>query len=103
MTIGYSGSGVHKNKPASQSLKGLGPIPQGRWRIGAPYRSQSVGPYALRLTPDTSTKTFGRTALLIHGDSIKAPGTASNGCIILPRSVRERIWTSGDRDLLVAA
>lgn len=37
----------------------------------------------------------------IHGDSIRAPGTASHGCIILPRAIRDRIWASGDRALQV--
>jgi hypothetical protein len=45
------------------------------------------------------TETFGRSALMIHGDN--RTGTASEGCIILPRRVRHIIWDSGERKLKV--
>jgi hypothetical protein len=51
--------------------------------------------------PDPGTETFGRGEFRIHGDSIAHPGTASHGCIILPRAVRDAIWRSGDRALEV--
>ena len=38
----------------------------------------------------------GRVAFQIHGESRSNPGNASKGCIVLPRSIRERIWTSSD-------
>ncbi len=98
---GYSGSGRGKNNPSLQSAVGIGPIPQGKWTIVERYDSKNVGPYALKLEPVAGTKTFGRSAFRIHGDSIKNPGTASHGCIILPRIIRTKIWTSGDRDLTV--
>jgi hypothetical protein len=44
---------------------------------------------------------FGRSGFLIHGDSIIRPGTASRGCIILAREIREQIAASGDADLEV--
>ena len=47
--------------------------------------------------------THGRSGLLMHGDSKEHPGSASHGCVILPRSVREEVWQSGDRDLEVVA
>lgn len=43
----------------------------------------------------------GRTLFRIHGDSRLNPGTASVGCIILPRHVREQMSASGDIDLVV--
>lgn len=43
----------------------------------------------------------GRTLFRIHGDSRLSPGTASEGCIILPRHVRAQISASGDIDLVV--
>lgn len=103
---GYSGKCRGKNNPALQGLRGIGPIPAGRWKIVERYDSANVGPHALKLfaddgrLDDTHAET-GRGAFRIHGDSIKNPGTASNGCIILPRSIREMIWKSGDRDLVV--
>lgn len=96
---GYSGKGEHKNRPESEHLRGLGPIPRATYTIGAPYDSEKVGAFCLRLT--TAELIHGRSAFLIHGDTIKAPGNASNGCIILPRKVRNAIWDSGDRKLKV--
>lgn len=107
VSLGYSGKGRGKNNPSLQGLAGVGPVPRGQWKIGAPYNSKNVGPYAMPIyavdgTPNNDTQdATGRSAFRIHGDSIKAPGTASKGCIILPRAVRERIWKSGDRDLTV--
>jgi hypothetical protein len=42
-----------------------------------------------------------REGFLIHGDSKKAPGTASNGCIILAPWYRQQIWDSMDKALIV--
>lgn len=98
---GYSGANRGKNNSSLQNSPALGPIPQGMWNITKVYNSVNVGPYALVLEPQTDTNTFGRSAFRIHGDSINNPGNASHGCIILPRSVRESIWKSGDRLLKV--
>ena len=104
---GYSGKGRGVNNPALQGVQGIGPIPRGKWKIMNRYDSASVGPYALTLWKaddakfDDFDQATGRGAFRIHGDSIRAPGTASKGCIILPRAIREMIWKSGDRDLEV--
>jgi len=99
---GYSGAGQGKNNPELQDVHNIGPIPQGDWRIsGPPVNTAEHGPYVLRLTPVPETETFGRSGFLIHGDSKTAPGTASEGCVILPRAVREEVWQSGDRELTV--
>jgi hypothetical protein len=99
---GYSGRGDAKNNPALQHLRATGPIPRGDWRITILQRHHpNLGPYVLHLEPESGTDTKGRSAFRIHGDSIKAPGTASHGCIILPRAIREQIWQSGDRALKV--
>jgi len=100
---GYSGAGRGKNNPALQAAKGLGPIPQGRWTISGRRDSRNTGPCTLMLTPQPDTATFGRSEFRIHGDSIALPGTASHGCIILPRAVRVAIWRSGDHQLEVLA
>lgn len=104
---GYSGNGRGKNNPSLQGLAGVGPVPVGKWRVVEKYDSHNVGPYALVIhavdaTPSNDTHDVtGRGSFRIHGDSIRAPGTASKGCIILPRVVRAKIWESGDRDLEV--
>jgi len=100
---GYSGAGRGKNNPAMQAAVGVGPIPQGLWTVIARRDSPSTGPCTLVLVPDSNNETFGRSEFRIHGDSIAHPGTASHGCIILPRAVRETIWASGDRSLDVIA
>lgn len=98
---GYSGSPDGKNDPTKQDQAGVGPVPRGIYSIGAPADTETHGPFVMRLTPDTGNQMFGRDGFLIHGDSVKTPGTASHGCVIMPRAVREAIWASGDRRLLV--
>lgn len=103
---GYSGKGRGVNNPAMQGVQGVGPIPRGRWKLVNRYDSANVGPFTITLhavdaTPNDTHDATGRGAFRIHGDSIRAPGTASKGCIILPRVIRERMWRSGDHDLEV--
>lgn len=110
---GYSGTddgdglcepGEGLNCPEMQEACGVGPIPRGRWQLVELLPSTaSHGPYVIRLQPAPQTVTFGRDGFLVHGDSRKRPGTASLGCIILSRPVRERMWMSGDRELEVVA
>lgn len=95
---GYSGRGEGKNNPALASVPNTGPIPVGGWVIGPPFFSEKHGPYCLPLTPKAWQARWG---FLVHGDSISHPGDASEGCIILTREVRQRIWNSGDHDLEV--
>ena len=98
---GYSGHDEGKNQPDLDGVRNTGPIPKGRWLITEKFDSPTKGPFCLRLAPVVGTDTHGRSGFLIHGDSIKEPGTASEGCIILPRGVRQRIWESEDRELEV--
>jgi len=100
---GYSGREEAKNQPDLDSLKDRGPIPKGTWTVGPPFDGGTHGPFCLRLIPDHDTVTHGRDGFLVHGDSIRAPGTASHGCVILPRAVREEVWNSGDHELEVVA
>ena len=100
----YSGAGQGKNNPALEKVPNIGPIPRGNWTIvGPPVDTRDHGPYVLRLEPAAETDTHGRSGFLIHGDSKTRPGTASQGCIILRRAIREQVWQSGDRELEVIA
>ncbi|AHG20738.1 hypothetical protein Z042_14845 [Chania multitudinisentens RB-25] len=99
VTRGYSGKGQHKNNPASQSVRGLGPIPRGQYTIGS-YTS-SKGPMTIILEPSRANHMYGRDAFRIHGDSLRDPGNASEGCIILGPNVRRDIINSTDRELVV--
>lgn len=103
VATGYSGAGEGKNSPDMQAAVGVGPIPRGEWTIEGVENGGPTGPFTLILAPKPGTDTCGRSAFRIHGDSIAQPGTASHGCIILARPVREAIWQSGDTDLEVVA
>lgn len=99
---GYSGHGEHVNKPEDEALVGLGPIPAGRYLIGDEFDSQSHGPVCLPLKP-VGHDAHGRSGFLMHGDSRRAPGTASLGCIIQGRPEREEVSASEERELEVVA
>ena len=97
-----AGAGSGKNNPEMQQVANVGPIPAGEWAIqGPPVDTTGHGPYVLKLDPAPYTETFGRSGFLMHGDSKEHPGCASEGCVILPRDVREKVWESGDRELQV--
>lgn len=52
VATGYSGAGEGKNNPGMQSVRNVGPIPQGDWVIvGPPVNTPEHGPCVLRLTP----------------------------------------------------
>jgi len=107
VAVGYSGydnpqTGQQgKNNPDLESVPEVGPIPVGQYSIGAPEDTVTHGPFVLPLTPDAANQMFGRDGFLIHGDSVVEPGTASRGCIIMARPVRDEVATSGDAALEV--
>lgn len=98
---GYSGAGAGKNNPGMVQVRNVGPIPCGKYSIGEPFDSEAHGPHVMRLFPDPSNQMFGRSGFLMHGDSISSPGNASEGCIVLPRDVRELVSNSNDSTLTV--
>lgn len=102
--IGYSGRYPDgKNKPEAQSIESVGPIPTGSYFIQPPVNTVTHGPFVLPLSPFSQNTMFGRSGFLMHGDSVVHPGTASEGCIIMPRDVREKVWQSGDHTLQVVS
>lgn len=101
--VGYSGQPSCKNDPSKCAVHNKGPIPPGRYSIGQPRDTASHGPFVLPLTPADDNEMFGRSGFLIHGDSAAHPGEASEGCIILPRTVRNVIHESEDVELEVTA
>jgi len=98
---GYSGKGRGINNPAMQAAVGLGPIPCGVWNLVSVGDSPRTGPFTIVLEPASGTNTLGRSQFRIHGDNAQFNHTASHGCIVLSRAVREAIWRSGDRQLTV--
>jgi hypothetical protein len=98
---GYAGHGAGKNNPAMQDSVKVGPIPAGLWRMVGVKDSPKTGPFTIVLEPEPGTNTLGRSEFRVHGDSRKAPGTASEGCIILDRATRDKLWQSRDKAPLI--
>ena len=98
---GYSGHGAGLNNPDMEAVANVGPIPAGTWRIDpVPLPEGHLGPVALALTPD-GFDPHGRSLFRIHGDNAAMDRTASDGCIILSRPVRQAIAASGVTRLCV--
>lgn len=98
---GYSGNGPDLDNPAAQGVIDHGPIPQGGWIIGTFADRPVVGEFAAPLTPCEDTDTLGRSGFYVHGDNPAMDHTASDGCVVLLRPLREAIAISGDRLLRV--
>lgn len=86
---GYSGHDKGRNNPDMQHVPRVGPIPAGFWHMEYIGDTKTHGPCVIRLTPRPDTEVWGRDGFLCHGDSKEHPGTASLGCIIQSRDVRE--------------
>lgn len=101
--FGYSGKGKYKNDPEAQALHDQGPIPEGYYTIDTPRDTVTHGPFVIPLLPFEQNKMFGRAGFLIHGDSVVHPGTASLGCIVAARYIREDIAKSPIKLLTVVS
>ena len=95
---GYAGAPGYVNNPFSDSISSSGPAPRGLYTIESPRHSRQTGPYALPLSPNDQNDMFGRSAFQIHGDNASGNQSASSGCIILPLSVRQQIWTTAQQN-----
>jgi hypothetical protein len=93
---GYSGNGEGFNNHSLEAVPNIGPIPTGTWCFGEAFDSKNTGPMSIRMTP-VGHDAHGRSAFQLHGDSIRNPGTASKGCPIAPRWLREVINNSKDK------
>jgi hypothetical protein len=107
VATGYSGGNcgkdpAGKNNPGMQDVPCVGPLPQGTYTAAEPEDSARLGPFSIPLVPDPQNEMFGRAGFFMHGDSIAKPGAASEGCIIMPRFVREAFWHSSDHSICVA-
>jgi hypothetical protein len=89
---GYSGNGAGLNNPAMESVHNHGPIPRGAWTIG-PFHDDpgGKGPVVAHLMPIAITETFGRAGFMVHGDNQALNHSASEGCIVAPRFIRDQI------------
>ena len=99
VATGYSGAGEGKNAPEFEATHNVGPIPRGGYTIGTPHDTTTHGPFVMALTPVEGNDCCGRSGFLMHGDNTSH--TASHGCVIMPRPVREQVFASGDTALEV--
>jgi hypothetical protein len=101
--MGYSGNGNGLDNPALESVHGIGPIPVGHWLITEWVDNYPTkGPVVAILAP-VEHGAHGRTGFLIHGDNQEMNHTASHGCIIAQRWIRQQWRASGDNKLEVVA
>ena len=98
---GWAGQGIGRNNPDSQQIHNIGPLPRGRYSIGKAYQHPHLGPVVMNLTPDDTNVMFGRSDFRIHGAALSHPEVSSEGCIIMPREVRQGLDTGTDKDLEV--
>lgn len=94
IAAGYSGKGLMCNDPGATSMPRMGPIPEGAYHILPSRTHPTLGPVAIPLDPFPTNFMFGRSGFYIHGDNAKGDRSASEGCIILPRNVRDVVETS---------
>jgi len=89
------------NNPAYQYTPDVGPLPVGLYTMGDAVEGTHLGPLAIPLHPDPNNDMRGRGGFYCHGDHIGAPGTASDGCIIMSHSTRLLLSASTDRQIQV--
>lgn len=102
---GYAGGNCGKNpegqnNPAMQGVPSIGPLPQGDYTFAEPILQSHLGPFAIPLIPAEGNTMFGRGHFYMHGDTTPS-GNASEGCIIMPRNIRNLCWNSDDHQLTV--
>lgn len=106
LSRGYAGAPGYVNDPSATAIPFKGPIPEGDYQIGdAEDRPESVGEFALPLTPLPTNQMYGRDGFFLHGDSIRHAGLreASDGCPVQPLFARQQVAVSPDRLLNVIA
>ena len=107
----YAGGNEGKNPEgvnniAMQDQHNIGPLPQGKYTMTQlVLQHPRLGPYVILLTPDAANEMFGRGDFRVHGDRTDPTlvHAASEGCIIVPRFIREKMWTSDDHVIEVVA
>ena len=103
---GYAGGNEGRNPEGVnnselQQEKGIGPLPKGLYQFGTPVEHSHLGPFAIPLLPDSTNEMFNRSGFYMHGDTSAMNHSASEGCIIMPRAIREQCDSSQDRQLEV--
>jgi len=89
------------NNHAMQDERNIGPLPVGAYVMDGVVSESHLGPMVIPLVYERSNQMFGRNGFYIHGDRSSPARSASEGCIILPRAVREEMIASTDKQLVV--
>lgn len=98
--FGYSGAPGYTNRSSEVDKKSKGPIPPGEWFFDrAPWSRK--GPQVMSLIRGPQTETFGRSAFMIHGDNKRRNRSASNGCIVFDRHIRDQLAADAPGRLVV--
>lgn len=100
---GYSGHPPFVNDPTAQAVVARGPIPVGNYNIGRAFNHVRLGPCVFYLDPWNDNAMHGRSGFFIHGDNEFGNQTASHGCIILSRAIRENLRAYAGGVLMVRA
>ena len=95
----YSGTGLGRNNPAMESVKGIGPIPKGRYTISKAYNHMTLGRCVMNLDALPGAETFGRGDFRIHGNN--QANDASHGCVVADKPYRQAVAVSLVRFLSV--
>lgn len=108
---GFAGHGEGLNNPDKQSLKGVGPLPVGDYKMTGWIDHDDHLGYGVIILEALDPKTqFGRDGFRIHGSvdwstyGLVRFLTSSNGCICYGNTAtRLSIWNSSDHLLRVVA
>ena len=104
---GYSGGDCGRNpesvnNPDMQGTHGC-TIPQGNYTRGQVIEGSHLGAFAIQLIPNPYNQMYGRAGFFMHGDNSEGNQSASEGCLIFPRSIRQEFHDSEDSMLNVVA
>lgn len=103
VTVAYSGHGEGLNNHDMEAVRGVGPIPVGRYRLARwEQYHPHLGPTVAALIP-VGHDAHDRSGFYTHGDNPRANHTASDGCIIVTHDPRVMWMESKDLDLEVVA
>lgn len=73
------------NDPADNCVRGIGPVPRGRYRLAVEDEHARFAGPVIRFYPEDKEGQCGRSAFLIHG------GTRSEGCILIQAAERRAV------------
>lgn len=94
----YSGNGEGLNNPLMEQIEGHGPIPRGLWTIDrwtgtatyTDHKGRNLGPQVAILRP-SGHDAHNRSGFLWHGDNKLMNFTASDGCLVSARVIRDHL------------